>query len=259
MSNRRAPPKSARNRVTRLLTTKLSAIRPFGAAEHEALWALPFTLQGFRRETAINLTGSSSGDLLMMVEGCAARSKVTRWGGHPIIGFLLPGDLFDWPLFSLRAFSAAGRDAVLDHNITALTASTAAVYRAGALLDLFDRFPGLRQTFEAAALVDQNIAREWLANLGARPAAERLAHALCEHFHRMRAVGLTDGDTCPVPFSQARLSASQGLSTVHTNRLLRRLREDGLLTLQGRMLRVLDQRRLETFADFSPAYLNWRL
>lgn len=259
MSNRRPPHTAERNRVTRLLTSRLSAIRPFSAAEHEALWALPFTLQGFRREEAIGLTGSAAGDLLMMVDGCAARSKVTRWGGHPIIGFLLPGDLFDWPLFSLRAFSPAGRDAVLDHNIAALTRSTAAVFRTGALLELFGRFPGLRQTFEAAALVDQNIAREWLANLGARPAAERLAHALCEHFHRMRAVGLADGDTCQLPFSQARLSASQGLSIVHTNRLLKRLSHEGLLRLEGRMLRILDQRRLETFADFQPSYLNWRL
>ncbi|HVI30580.1 hypothetical protein [Phenylobacterium sp.] len=94
---------------------------------------------------------------------------------------------------------------MLDHKITALTTSTAAVCRAGALLNLFGRFPGLRQTFEAAALVDQNIAREWLANLGARPAAERRAHALCEHFHAWGRWASRTA-TCPVPFGQARLS-----------------------------------------------------
>ncbi|WP_374471588.1 Crp/Fnr family transcriptional regulator [Phenylobacterium sp.] len=259
MSIRRPPPHVERTRVVRLLTTKLSAIRPFSAAEHQGLAGLPFTLEAFRRENAIGLAGGSMGDLMMMVHGCAARSKVTRWGGHPIIGFLLPGDLFDWPLFSLRAFSPGARDAVLDHNITSISRSVVAVFRAGALLDLFDDFPSLRQTFEAAALIDQNIAREWLANLGARPAAERLAHALCEHFHRMKAAGLAEGSTCHVPFSQARLSASQGLSIVHTNRVLKRLQEDGLLQLDGRVLRILDQRRLEGFADFSPTYLNWRL
>lgn len=68
----------------------------------------------------------------------------------------------------------------------------------------------------------------------------------------MGTVGLTDGDL-PRSLRPGPPLASQGLSIVHTNRLLRRLSEDGLVTVQGRLLRILDQRRLEAFADFSPA------
>ena len=32
----------------------------------------------------------------------------------------------------------------------------------------------------------------------------------------------------------------------------------GLLHVAGRTLEMLDQERLEAFADFSPAYLSWR-
>jgi CRP-like cAMP-binding protein len=258
MLTKLAAPPSERNRVGSLLATKLSSINPFAAADHEALMALPYTLRQYRRENAIALTGSSPNDLLMIVDGFAARSKITRWGEHPIVGFLLPGDVFDWPLFALKMTGGDGRNATLDHSVSAMTTCTVAAFRAQAVASLVAVSANITRAFEAAAIIDQNILREWLANIGARPAAERLAHLLCEHFHRMKAMGMANGRSCYLPFTQSRLSASQGLSIVHTNRVLKRLHDEGLLHLHGRILHILDQERLEAFADFSPSYLSWR-
>jgi CRP-like cAMP-binding protein len=258
MSNAHPASQLDRNRAGRLLAAKLSTITPFTAADHEALTTLPFMLRQFRRDDAIALAGGAPNELMMIVDGFAARSKVTRWGEHPIVGFLLPGDLFDWPLFSLRVIGGDVRGAMLDHSVSAVSHCTVAVFRTQTIADLLGDYPNISRGFEVASIIDQNISREWLANLGARPAAERMAHVLCEHFHRMKAIGMASGNYCHLPYTQSRLSASQGLSIVHTNRVLRRLHEDGLLHVNGKTLEIMDPDRLAAFADFSPSYLVWR-
>jgi CRP-like cAMP-binding protein len=182
--------------------------------------------------------------------------KVTRWGEQPIVGTLLPGDVFDWPLLSLRAAGGPTQNIRLDHSVCAVTNVVVAVFRLPTLLSLLEEWPEVRHALDAAAGVERNITHEWLANLAGRPAPERLAHLLCEHYHRMRTLGFADDGSCPLPFSQARLAAALGLSVVHTNRLLRRLSEDGLLRAHARRLTVLDLGRLEAFADFSADYLT---
>jgi CRP-like cAMP-binding protein len=245
-----------RRGVGDLLVRKLNSAHPLGAEARRALRNLPSTLQRYRRQNVIAESGRAPDSLMMVLDGYAARVKVTRWGEQPIVGFLLPGDLIDWPLLALKTAGGATRNAVLDHTVCAINTALVAVFRPPAVMALLETWPEVRRALDATALIERNITHEWLANLAGRPAPERLAHLLCEHFHRMRTMELTEGDSCPLPFSQARLSASQGLSTVHTNRLLRRLRADGLLEVQGRRLTVLDLPRLESFADFSPEYLT---
>ncbi len=47
-----------------------------------------------------------------------------------------------------------------------------------------------------------------------------------------------------------------GLSGVHMNRTLQKLRSDGLITSQGKRLVINDLARLMEFADFDPMYLH---
>jgi hypothetical protein len=43
---------------------------------------------------------------------------------------------------------------------------------------------------------------------------------------------------------------------VHVNRVLQRLRADGLVTLADKQLTIRDVERLQEFADFDPNYLH---
>lgn len=254
--NADAPGTMRRKAVGDVLVQKLAGTCPLGVEARRALRSLPAALHRYRRQQVIVQAGHAPDALMMVLEGSGARVKVTRAGEHPIVGFVLPGDLFDWPVLALRAGGGPGRHALLNHTVVAVSACVIATFRAGPLLSVLDEHPEIRQALNADAVVERNIAHEWLSSLACRPAAERLAHLLCEHFHRMRIMGLTEGDTCPFPFSQSRLSASQGLSTVHTNRQLRRLQRDGLVRVEGRRMRILDRVRLEAFADFTPDYLS---
>jgi CRP-like cAMP-binding protein len=99
-------------------------------------------------------------------------------------------------------------------------------------------------------------------NVGRRPHDKRLAHLLCELSFRLKAVGLTQDHDYQLPVTQVDLADATGMSPVHANRILQRLRREGLITLQGTSFKIKDIKRLEHFAEFRSNYLHpeqhWR-
>ena len=57
-------------------------------------------------------------------------------------------------------------------------------------------------------------------------------------------------------FDGGSLLDALGLSAVHVNRVLRQLREAGLVTVREGYVRFDDYDRLVDFAEFDPAYLD---
>ena len=81
-------------------------------------------------------------------------------------------------------------------------------------------------------------------------------HFLLELGARLRLVGLGSAAGYACPLSQYLLSDALGLSAVHVNRVLRGLREDGLLTFRNGQVTFNDFHRLVALADFDKAYLD---
>ncbi|MGC8064246.1 Crp/Fnr family transcriptional regulator, partial [Salmonella enterica] len=74
--------------------------------------------------------------------------------------------------------------------------------------------------------------REWIVSIGARSAVVRLAHLFCEMYVRLERIGMTNGFTFALPLTQVDLSDATGLTAVHANRMLRQLREQGLVSFR---------------------------
>ncbi|MCF7701920.1 helix-turn-helix domain-containing protein [Loktanella sp. M215] len=66
---------------------------------------------------------------------------------------------------------------------------------------------------------------EHLVRLGRRDADKRLAHFLLELWSRLTFVGMADRTGYACPLTQFHLADALGLTSVHINRSLRRLRE----------------------------------
>ena len=83
-----------------------------------------------------------------------------------------------------------------------------------------------------------------------------MAHFLLELGARLKLVGLatTDGYACPL--SQYLLADALGLSSVHVNRVLRELREDGLVTFQKGQVTFHDFEGLIALAELDRHYLD---
>jgi hypothetical protein len=58
-----------------------------------------------------------------------------------------------------------------------------------------------------------------------------------------------------MPLTQEKIADVVGLSVPHVNRMLKRLREEGLIDMAGSELRILDKEALATLADFDESYL----
>lgn len=72
----------------------------------------------------------------------------------------------------------------------------------------------------------------------------------------MTLVGMGSKAGYDCPLTQYHLADALGLSAIHVNRVLRKLREGGLLTFRHGKVTFDDYDRLVKFADFDQEYLD---
>ena len=191
--------------------------------------------------------GQKPSGLHLVLEGFVYRYKLLEGGERQIIGLLLPGDLCDLQAEILRS---------ADHFIATLT-DCAIVELSQAIVDDLTLAPSrIARALWWSTLVDESILREWLANMGQRPADKWLAHFFCELLLRLQVVGRAESNSCEVPFTQEKLADILGISSVHVNRVLKDLRERNLLHLKSRQVSVPDVEKLHAFSGFDPDYLH---
>ena len=198
-------------------------------------------------QTDLVREGDAPKGVFVILEGMACRHKVRATGARQIMAYLLPGDLCDLDVALLDT---------MDHAITTLSPCRVVCIPPKAITEVMENHPRLARALRMSTLVDEATLREWLVNIGCRSALERVAHLFCELQVRMRAVGLTDGDTYDMPITQANLADTTGLSSVHLNRSVQELRRSGLIRLQRRRMTILDLPRLTALAEFKPNYLH---
>jgi CRP-like cAMP-binding protein len=75
---------------------------------------------------------------------------------------------------------------------------------------------------------------------------------------RLGLIGLASETEFKCPLSQFVLADALGLTAIHVNRVLRQLREEGLLTLRKGSVRIHDLNRLRKLAGYQGGYLNSR-
>ena len=182
----------------------------------------------------------------MVTDGFACRYKILSAGKRHIMAYLLPGDLCDVHVFLLKE---------MDHGIATLTPCRVVDIPRQRVLELLER-PAIARALWWAALVDEGTLREWLVNVGRRPAEQRVAHLLCELLVRLQTVGLASGNTYELPLTQTDVAETMGLTVVHVNRVLQRLRANDLISLKSKQLVIKDAAALKQFSGFNPNYLH---
>lgn len=184
---------------------------------------------------------------ILVLDGFACRYKFLTNGRRQITAYLLPGDLFELDLnFRLP----------LDCALGTLTACRLALVPRSEYEDLIRRRPRIARALQIARLTEAATLREWITNLGSRSGPERLAHFLCEMLLRLRTTGLASENQYSFPITQADLADTLGMSCVHVNRVLQKLRRDGLIELSGRRLTILRPDGLKALAEYDASYLK---
>lgn len=190
-------------------------------------------------------------DYVYLIEsGWACRYKLLEDGKHHTMAFLIPGDLCDVHVTILDK---------MDHSIRALTALKVTKFSIDEMVNIMDNHPRLARAFFWSTLVDEATLREWLVNMGTRSSELRVAHVLCELLLRSRMAGVSYDGSFDFPLTQEELGASMGISQVHTNRVLQKLRQEGLISIEGKRIVIHDWKRLKAFSQFDPTYLHCKL
>ena len=181
----------------------------------------------------------------MLLDGFIAR--VIRVGNRRhIVGFQVPGDFVDLHGFALKR---------LDHDIVSIGPARIAFTSHTRLERLMSDHPHLTRLLWFSTLLDAAIHREWILKLEELKADQRLAHVIVELWHRLGFVGLADPHGFNMPLLQADLADACGTTAVHINRVIRSLRERGLVEIARGRVSIPDRPELERFATFTPDYL----
>ncbi len=191
--------------------------------------------------------GQSDRSAYILARGWVCSYKLLPGGTRQIVDFQIPGDFL-----GLR--SVLFRTA--DHNIEPVTEVEASEVITNDLTDAFIRSPRLATAMLWAASRDEAMVVEHLINLGRRDAHQRTAHFLLELGARLMLVGLGTKAGYDCPLSQYLLADALGLSAVHINRVLRQLREDGLLTFRDGKVTFDNFDGLVALAEFDLTYLD---
>lgn len=182
-----------------------------------------------------------------LAAGWVSSYKLLANGDRQIVDFQIPGDFLGLRSILLRT---------ADHNVQPVTAVEASQIHVHDLLEVFNRTPRLATAVLWATSRDEAMVVEHLVGLGRRTALERTAHFLLELGSRLTLVGMATRGGYDCPLTQYQMADALGLSSIHINRVLRSLREDGLLTFRSGRVVIDDYDGLAALAGFDTSYLD---
>src|SRR3984893_16702310 len=207
-------------------------------------------LHGSRRQVDrhrdIIVQGRPYRSIYILCSGFVWRYKILPDGKRQLLSFGLPGDLIGFPAsFFENAVNATG----------SLTDVIVATVPFTAFYDLFARFPRIAIALYWMAAREAAIYGERIVDIGRRSAYERLAHLILELLTRLRAVGLGEELSYVLPLTQELIADVLGLSGPHVSRMLRLMRGEGLVTIEGHWPNVKEPESLTLLAGFDGDYL----
>lgn len=189
------------------------------------------------------------GDLVdrstFLIEGFMART-IERDGRRHIVSLHVPGDFVDLHAFALKR---------LDHTVIAIGPAKVAYVTHRRLEELLARHPHLGRMLWFSTLLDAAIHREWILTMEHLPIEGRLAHLMAELWYRLSLVRLGDEDGFNLPLTQVEIANACGTTPIHLNRVVRSLREAGIMELSRGRVTIFDRARLERTGKFDPSYL----
>ncbi len=181
-------------------------------------------------------------ELYTVMSGWMYLYKLLPDGRRQITMVALPGDFIGF---------SADLDGHMDHSAHTLTPVRLCAFPRANFLNLVRDHPELAIRLTWIIAHNAELGRDHLTSVGRRSARERVAHFLLELFYRVRLrESEAIGSTIELPLTQEHIADALGLTAVHVNRMLRGLREDGLIEVERHKLHVVDPDRLADIAGF---------
>lgn len=193
--------------------------------------------------TPVLIEGSNSPQLFTALRGMGMRYKTTLDGGRQIVNFVFPGDFIGLQ---------AGVMGEMAHSVEASSKMTLCVFNRSEFWNFFKSHPERAFDITWLAAIEEHFLGEALTSIGQRTALEALSWALLRMFIRGEQIGLVVNRRMSLPFRQQDLADAMGLSLVHTNKTLSKLRDQQLANWSDGHLTINDKDRLAAIAGVEP-------
>ena len=230
-----------------LMIRRLERRAPLGEDARAALRGLPYQLRKLSAGAHLVRDGDAAEHCALLLSGFAHRYKITGEGARQILSIHMASEFVDLQNCLLP---------VSDHSAQTLTEAEAAMIPGAAIREIAFAHAEVGRALWLDTLIDASIFREWVVNVGRRDSRARVAHILCEFSLRLEAAGLAENHRYELPMTQEQLADAVGLTSVHVNRVLRQLREEGLISRDRRSIVITDWPRLREAGDFNERYLH---
>lgn len=193
-----------------------------------------------RARRFLQRNGDRKGSIKIIRKGWAASVEITPDGRHLTSEILVPGDAMG---------AAFMMESVYMRNIRAMTDVEYCSFEAGFVLPLLRARPDMLEVLlEVMGEIIRGL-RGRLVDLGRRDAEERVASFIVSLHDKLERRGLLRGPLMPFPLRQKDIADALGLTTVHTNRVLRSLREAGVLTIEKKEVQIADVKKIRAMVS----------
>lgn len=187
--------------------------------------------------------GEIAREFYIIVDGWICLYKLLPDGRRQNIKFALPGDLVGFAMDS-------GEE--IDYFAITITPVTIDVIRATDVSERFVREPQLMRRIARYMLREQMSARDQLISIARMSALERVAYLLYDTAKRALKRPPSVGDQIALPLTQEMIGDAVGLTAVHVNRMVSRLRRERILSLHGGLLILHRPEQLAKLASVYP-------
>ena len=216
---------------------RLAALAPLTQEELRALRDTAHFASTIAPQTEILPEAIVLTERKILLSGWAYRMRQMIDGRRQILGLLLPGDLIGNCVHP-NPVSATAIVSVTQMRISTAPAVTS---------------KGLQDAYATSGALDEYALLRQVARLGRLSAYERVIDFLLEIRERLALADFLEDERFPLPLTQEMLADLLGLTTVHVNRTLQTLRQEGILVLRQGYARLSDPGALMKLVDYRPS------
>lgn len=220
------------------------ALRP-AAADIDGIIAVPVVERFYPAGSSIIEEGRTRRSLTLISSGWTIASKTIGNGTRLVTDFPLCGDLVSGGSIAGRAY----------RSVIAATDVTSFELRLDGAWFGSRYSPFLAKAMMMSMARNYGIIMEHLGCVARRRPTERTVCLFLELAYRLDQAGVCSGDRFAFPFTQGDLADALGLTAIHMNRVLRVLRENGLLTVRGGTVVLTARHAMHSMTRFDPSYL----
>lgn len=206
-------------------------------ADHARVLGALISEQFHARGDTVFRTGASSGGIYCIAEGIVGLRLLHENGTSVLVDIAYPGDLI-----GTRAFLRNGR-----HRTTAEALSEVRLCRipGSEARRLMHDHPALHQRLVRVCLDSLDASQEAMVQAAALPNRDRLFHLLSRLLGHCGATDSAGRVQAQLPISREDIAGMLGVRQETLSRLLKRLKQEGVIDISGRQCQLLSLRPLK--------------